>query len=195
MPFHTPGNMVALSAVLLCGMGFAAMVLRMRMSADGSTTTARRDVGSTFGMALQGLAMGLAWMGGVHFGGPVSRADWISAGVPATLAALSVGLFAWSTATMGANWSLAARTRAGHTLVQDGPFAIVRNPIYVALFGMVCALSMALGHAINLIAAVPVYVIGTLWRVRIEERLLRETFGQAYEDYSRRVKCFIPMVW
>jgi protein-S-isoprenylcysteine O-methyltransferase Ste14 len=36
---------------------------------------------------------------------------------------------------------------------------------------------------------------GTLMRVGIEERLLRETFGQAFDDYARRVKRFIPMIW
>ncbi len=96
---------------------------------------------------------------------------------------------------MGANWSLVARTREDHRLVQTGPFALVRNPIYVALLGMICALAIALGHAVNLVLAIPLYLIGTLMRVSIEERLLREMFGQAFDDYARRVKRFIPLVW
>ncbi|MDT5157309.1 MAG: hypothetical protein QOH51_1666 [Acidobacteriota bacterium] len=40
--------------------------------------------------------------------------------------------------------------------------------------------------------AVIVYIIGTLIRVRSEEKLLRETFGPEFGDYARRVHAFIP---
>jgi protein-S-isoprenylcysteine O-methyltransferase Ste14 len=40
--------------------------------------------------------------------------------------------------------------------------------------------------------AVFVYTLGTLIRVRTEERLLRETFGADFDDYARRVRAFIP---
>jgi protein-S-isoprenylcysteine O-methyltransferase Ste14 len=96
---------------------------------------------------------------------------------------------------MGRNWTLVAQTRADHSLVQTGPFALIRNTIYVALFGMMVANAMALGHAINLAASIPIYIVGTLMRVGIEEKLLRAMFGTAYDDYARRVKRFIPAIW
>ena len=74
-------------------------------------------------------------------------------------------------------------------------FSTILFPIYVALFGMICAVAIALGHDVNLVLAIPLYLIGTLMRVSIEERLLREMFGQAFDDYARRVKRFIPHVW
>jgi protein-S-isoprenylcysteine O-methyltransferase Ste14 len=40
--------------------------------------------------------------------------------------------------------------------------------------------------------AAAVFVAGTLVRVRSEEKLLRETFGDEYETYARRVRAFIP---
>ena len=195
MPFHSPANAAASFALLLCWVGFGVAVLRSRLAAGGESAVAKRDLRSIFGIALQGAGMGLAWIGKFRFGWPVSQADWIGAIAPAAIAFLSVGLFAWSTQTMGANWSLVARTREDHQLVQQGPFAFIRNPIYVALLGMMCATSIALGHGINLIAAVPLYMIGSILRVRIEEKLLRQTFGPAFEDYARRVKRFIPLVW
>ena len=196
MPFYSPANAVASSAVLLCWIGFCAVMLRSRMAASGKSGAARRDLRSIFGIALQGAGMALAWAGGrVRFAWPVGVADWIGAIPPAAIACFSVALFAWSTRTMGANWSLVARTREDHTLVESGPFAFTRNPIYVALFGMMCATATALGHFMPLIAAIPLYLIGSVVRVRIEERLLRQTFGQAFDDYARRVKRFIPLVW
>jgi protein-S-isoprenylcysteine O-methyltransferase Ste14 len=194
MQFYSPGNPIASIAVLLCWLGFGAVMARSRM-ASGGKSAAKRDLRSIFGIALQGLGIALAWVGPLRFDRSLSPADWIAAAFPVAIALGSVGLFAWSTRTMGANWSLVARTREDHSLVQTGPFALTRNPIYVALFGMMCALAVALGHAANLLLAIPAYLIGTLMRVGIEERLLRETFGQAFDDYARRVKRFIPLVW
>ena len=96
---------------------------------------------------------------------------------------------------MGQNWSLVARTRSDHKLVERGPFALMRHPIYVALFGLMIATGLALGHPWNLLLAAPIYWWGTLQRVAIEERLLRDAFGSAYDDYARRVKRFVPGVW
>ena len=194
MLFYTPANPIASVAVLLCWMGFGVVMLRSRMAAR-EKSTAKRDFRSIFGIALQAVGIAFAWAGPFRFTRPIGQADWIAAILPAAVALASVGLFAWSTRTMGANWSLLARTREDHALVQTGPFAFIRNPIYVALFGMMCAVAIALGHVANLILAVPIYLIGTLMRVSIEERLLSEMFGQAFDDYRRRVKRFIPLIW
>lgn len=148
-----------------------------------------------YGIALQGVGVWLTWAGPAHFKWPVTPAIWIAAVAPAIIAFLSVGLFIWSQRTMGTNWSLLARTREDHSLVQSGPFAVMRNPIYVALFGLMFATALSAGHAFNLVVSAPIYIIGTLMRVGIEEKLLRETFGSAYDDYARRVKRFIPAIW
>jgi protein-S-isoprenylcysteine O-methyltransferase Ste14 len=64
----------------------------------------------------------------------------------------------------------------------------------VAIFLMMAATAFATGHTINLVVGIPLYIVGTLMRTSIEERLLRETFA-SYGDYARRVKRFIPGVW
>jgi len=107
----------------------------------------------------------------------------------------AVWLFDSSSRTMGKNWSLVARTRSDHNLVQTGPFALVRHPIYVALFLFMCAMALAFGHVGNLVVAVPVFAFGTWMRIRHEERLLREMFGGAYDAYAARVKRFVPGVF
>lgn len=107
----------------------------------------------------------------------------------------AVGLFVSSSRTMGKNWSLVARTREDHQLVQTGPFAVVRHPIYVALFLFMVGMAIAYGHTRNLILAVPVYAVATWLRARHEERLLRDRFGADYDAYAARVKRFVPGVF
>ena len=44
------------------------------------------------------------------------------------------------------------------------------------------------------VPALIVFLLGTLVRVRSEERLLRATFGTEYDEYARRVKALVPGV-
>ncbi|MEP7210934.1 MAG: isoprenylcysteine carboxylmethyltransferase family protein [Alphaproteobacteria bacterium] len=196
MQLFSPGNPVAMAATFLAWLGFCIAMIVTRMSQSPEKAgVARRDNKSLYGIALQGVSVWLTWAGPFHVAWPVTPAIWIAALAPSIIAFLSAGLFIWSQRTMGTNWSLVARTREDHSLVQRGPFALMRNPIYVALFGMMVATAVSLGRPLNLVVAIPLYIVGTLMRVGIEEKLLRETFGSAYDDYARRVKRFIPAIW
>jgi protein-S-isoprenylcysteine O-methyltransferase Ste14 len=95
---------------------------------------------------------------------------------------------------LGKQWSLAARVLEGHKLVTEGPYSVVRNPIYTGMFGMLLATGLAVSHWIGLVIALVVFAIGTYVRVRSEEKLLRETFGAEFESYARRVPAVIPFV-
>ena len=75
----------------------------------------------------------------------------------------------------------------------DGPFAIVRHPIYLGWVLMVFAtpvmtttrLSFAVVSTLYLIAAIP-----------LEERLLIENFGDKYRTYQQQMRWrLIPLIW
>jgi protein-S-isoprenylcysteine O-methyltransferase Ste14 len=110
----------------------------------------------------------------------------------ALLVLLTIGLFFAASRAMGRNWSIVARTREDHDLVTWGPFALIRHPIYTALFAWMIAMAIAFGHWRGLILGVPLYWIGTWMRVSKEETLLRAQFGAAYDAYAARVKRFVP---
>jgi protein-S-isoprenylcysteine O-methyltransferase Ste14 len=80
-------------------------------------------------------------------------------------------------------------------LAIDGPYKIVRNPMYLARFLLVLGLVVMLGD----LRLIPVYV--TLYwfymvnRVQREESTLREVFGAAYADYCACVHRFLPLGW
>ncbi len=194
------GDPVGLPGLLALGVGFfaflAAMVAaqRARASAEGETT-ARRSRASNVGVAIQGLAIGYTCIGIQRAAlDPLSAKALVEAAAVALLMAATVWLFVWASRTMGRNWSIVARTRGDHALVTAGPFAWIRHPIYTAMFLMMIAMAIGLGHVARLLIAVPVYALGTAIRVRIEERLLRTAFSSAYEEYANRVKRFIPGV-
>jgi protein-S-isoprenylcysteine O-methyltransferase Ste14 len=69
---------------------------------------------------------------------------------------------------------------------------VVRHPIYAANFGLLLATGLAFSRLGPLLLASFAFWIGSVIRVRGEERLLREAFGEEYEAYARRVPALFP---
>src|SRR2546423_7658527 len=156
----------------------------------------KRDPSSITGIVFQGLSYGLVWS---------VRREWFTpmfgsnkfleialAVITMALAISSVWFCAISIRTLGKEWSLAARVVEGHRLVTEGPYNIVRNPIYTGMLGMLLATGLAVSHWIGLASAMVVFGIGTFIRVRSEEKLLREVFGHEFDEYKRSVPAVIP---
>ncbi len=135
----------------------------------------------------------------LHRGSPIaSEPEWLA--WTTTVLALAIAIFsAWfvnaAARHLGKQWSLAARIVEGHDLIDDGPYRFVRNPIYSGMLGMLLATGLTMAPLMPLMAACAIFVVGTYIRVRIEERLLRETFGPRFDDYARRVPAMIPGLW
>ncbi len=55
----------------------------------------------------------------------------------------------------------------------SGPYSFVRNPIYLAMLGLVIGTALGIGHLINLVLAVPFFLAGAELRMMAEEGLLR----------------------
>jgi len=183
-----PGIAALALGLLLFAVALVAVRWRRQPEAGGT-----RDAVSMIGIAVQGSGFVIVASGGARVTlDPLGTAALAAAAITAALMTGALALFVWSTATMGRNWSLVARTRADHRLVTGGPFAWVRHPIYTALALVVVAMALATGHGRRLPLALAVYAIGTWLRVRIEERLLHAKFGAAYRDHAARVKRFVP---
>ena len=180
----------SMGALMAGGVAFGGAVFATRVRRASNDAGTQTDRTSLIGAIVQGLAIGMSAIT-VRLGAPN---DWVNAAEVALLMGGSVALFLWSARTMGANWAIVARTRGDHQLVTTGPFALVRNPIYVAMALFMLAVAMATHHEQALIVALPVFIAGTLIRTTIEERMLRTQFGAAYDAYATRVKRFIPGV-
>jgi len=162
---------------------------------------ARRDRSSLMGMLLQVVAYFIVWL---H---PLLRRqlptaasgfqalDWLLAVVTVAIAIASVYLVNSAARRLGKQWSLTARVVEGHTLIQDGPYRFVRNPIYTGMFGLLLATGLAAGQWIALLVGSALFIFGTYIRVRSEEQLLREAFGSEFEKYEHKVPALIPGVY
>jgi protein-S-isoprenylcysteine O-methyltransferase Ste14 len=80
------------------------------------------------------------------------------------------------------------------TLAFNGPYALVRNPMYLGRYFIVLGLLLLIDQ--GRLAVVVVYTV-VYWfymanRVKREEALLKEVFGQSYADYCAVVRPFLP---
>jgi protein-S-isoprenylcysteine O-methyltransferase Ste14 len=99
----------------------------------------------------------------------------------------------WGVSIAGSETRTTGRV-GGTYLITNGPFAYVRNPLYVGnmlMYAGVGVMSMALFPWLQLVALAWFY--GQYYLiVTQEEEYLAERFGDAYQDYRRGVGRFIP---
>jgi protein-S-isoprenylcysteine O-methyltransferase Ste14 len=95
---------------------------------------------------------------------------------------------------MGDAWRIGVDQEERTDLVTDGPFNLVRNPIYSAMIPTVFGLVLMVPNALAL-AVIIALVIALELQVRlVEEPYLVEVHGEAYESYAARVGRFVPGV-
>jgi len=189
---------LALVSRILVAVGWAGFFIfffsRAKLAGQSET---KRAPASVLGIALQMVGYALVWMlqrKPPAAGVPLSAAEIALDVMAPVLSIVSVWIGLAAVRTLGRQWSYTARLVENHKLVTEGPYNVVRHPIYTAMFGKLLATNFAFGHWIGLPVAGGIFVAGTLIRIRSEERLLREAFGTEYESYARRVPSFIPFV-
>jgi protein-S-isoprenylcysteine O-methyltransferase Ste14 len=106
--------------------------------------------------------------------------------------ATAFGFCWWARLHLGRLWSGLVTLKEGHRIIDTGPYALVRHPIYFGV--MVAALLTALIRASGpALAGFALISLGFSITARIEEGFLREQLGpDAYDDYSRRVPMLLP---
>jgi protein-S-isoprenylcysteine O-methyltransferase Ste14 len=191
---------LAFAVVMISWFAFAAVFLVFLTSRKPSVAADRkREPASIVGIALQGVSYAVVWS--ARRPSFTSIADLgklfeiATAVLAMVLAISSVWLVSAAVRALGKQWSLAARVLEGHRLITAGPYNVVRNPIYTGMFGMLLATGLASSHWIGLLSAIVVFAIGTAIRVHSEEKLLRETFGEEFEAYARKVPAVVPFLF
>jgi len=186
---------------MLCWFGFlAAFVMRKwpaSLPADKSEKT--RDNRARLGMLIEALGFAVVWMFQRHNepllfpGGGLYLATLLSAAA-ILIAVFSVWMVIAAVRTLGKQWAVAARVLESHELITGGPYHIVRNPIYTGMFGMLIATGIAASQWWAVVLGIVLFWYGTQFRISVEEKLLREAFGEKFDQYAREVPPLIPGV-
>ena len=106
---------------------------------------------------------------------------------------LGLGFSIWARNVLGRNWSGIVTVKEDHELVRSGPYRWVRHPIYTGILIGFVGTAIARGEWRGVLAVAIAFA--ALWRkLKLEERWMIETFGDAYLRYRREVKALIPFL-
>ena len=123
--------------------------------------------------------------------GNVALPAWAHA-LGVVLAEAGVVLLVWVHIALGVHFSGTLHLRGDHQLVQHGPYASVRHPMYTSFLLLFGGLSLLTGNL--LVAAITlgsqVWTIG--WRLSAEEASLAARFGEAWAHYRARTGAILP---
>jgi protein-S-isoprenylcysteine O-methyltransferase Ste14 len=95
---------------------------------------------------------------------------------------------------LGRLWSSAITRKEEHRVVDTGPYAFVRHPIYAGIITALIATALTEATLVALLGAVLI-ALGLWLKARAEERFLMAELGpDAYGSYCRRVPMLIPFL-
>jgi protein-S-isoprenylcysteine O-methyltransferase Ste14 len=108
---------------------------------------------------------------------------------------LSLALRIWGRMHIRGLYSGHVEVKVEHTLVQSGPYRFIRHPGYTGLVLMSLGVAFGYSSLIGLLAIPILLLPGLAYRMNMEEKLLKEHFGEEYRAYTRKTRRLIPFFW
>jgi protein-S-isoprenylcysteine O-methyltransferase Ste14 len=121
--------------------------------------------------------------------------DWWTLGLGVALVLAGVALRGWAILSLGPYFRREVTIEPGQRLVHRGPYRLLRHPAYTGIFLACGGLGLAFGSWVGAAVAVLVVFAGMLPRIRVEERVLAQAFGEEYADYASSTARVLPYVW
>jgi protein-S-isoprenylcysteine O-methyltransferase Ste14 len=127
--------------------------------------------------------------------GPVRDLDGELAGIAgAALSVVGVVCTVLAQLAMGDAWRIGVDPAESTELVTDGPFAMVRNPIYGAMIPAFAGIALLAPNVLSLGGAVLLMLALEVHTRLIEEPYLLRVHGDRYRAYAARVGRFFPAI-
>ena len=95
-------------------------------------------------------------------------------------------------ADLGLNWSPTLEIREKHELITNGIYGVIRHPMYASQWLWVIAQPLLLQNWIAGWSDLLVFILFYGLRVKAEEKLMLEQFGDQYRSYMEKVGAVFP---
>jgi len=97
----------------------------------------------------------------------------------------------WCYVIMGNTWRIGVNPAEKTTLVNQGPYRVIRHPIYVFQIVMLAGAALLLPTVVSAITLI-VHYVSILAKAKDEEAYLLTVHGREYSDYMARTGRFCP---
>lgn len=130
---------------------------------------------------LPGLYLGTSWLKFADYRLPIFLP---SAGT--AVVAVALWLFWRAHADLGLNWSITLEMRKDHELIVRGVYRTIRHPMYAAIFLFAIGQGLLLQNWLAGWGGFVSFAALYFFRVTREEKMMRDFFGEPYDQYTKR---------
>jgi len=82
-----------------------------------------------------------------------------------------------------------------HKIVRHGLYKYLRHPSYTGLLLRYLGFGLGLGNWLSVVLIFVPLLGAVLYRIRVEERPLKHSFGSQYDEYAKHTRRLIPGVY
>ncbi|MGC2485255.1 MAG: isoprenylcysteine carboxylmethyltransferase family protein [Acidimicrobiales bacterium] len=129
---------------------------------------------------------------GAFHGGGLHSDPW-RAGVGLFLFAIGLGFAIWARLHIGRNWGTPMSQKDEPELVTNGPYHLVRHPIYSGI--LIAGVGTAVALDWSWLIAVFLAGFYFVYSATVEERYMTAQFPATYPAYKRSSKMFVPFLF
>jgi protein-S-isoprenylcysteine O-methyltransferase Ste14 len=117
---------------------------------------------------------------------------WFFLGLSLLIAGSLLRRYCWR--ALGQFFTGNVKIQQGQTVIQRGPYRLVRHPSYTGGMLMHLGCGLALANWMSALVLLVTTGFSYLYRVYVEEKALIAGLGEDYREYMRRTKRFVPYV-
>jgi protein-S-isoprenylcysteine O-methyltransferase len=110
------------------------------------------------------------------------------------LMTLGLGVRLWAMLTLGQFYTRTLRITDGQPIVEGGPYRVIRHPGYLGTLLIWVGLPLALSNWLSATLVTILMAVAYRTRIRAEEAMLLEAFGDEYLHYMERTARFLPFI-
>ena len=195
-PYGIGGLAIVLLYVIQAEVRFGAKARSHRAGASDRGSTIALSVAAmvpVLGFALAMKAAASSWIPHWFRDASLPAMPW-AAWLGVVLGMLGLAVRIWAVCTLRERYTRTLLTQEGQALERRGPYRWVRHPGYLGSLLCLNGVAMASGNYAVLIASLAVTVAAYAHRIRAEDEMLLQAFGQAYAAYRREVAAVIPFL-
>ena len=141
---------------------------------------------------LTGAVLLFGWFGVRRFDIPFWRLNGVGGWLLVAITGGGVLFMWWARLHLGRLWSGSVTRKADHRVIETGPYAMVRHPIYTGLLVAIAA-TVSIRATVETWMGATILAAGIYLKAKTEEAFLRDQLGAgAYDAYARRVPMLLP---
>jgi protein-S-isoprenylcysteine O-methyltransferase Ste14 len=111
------------------------------------------------------------------------------------LMGLGLSLRYWAAQTMGAFYTRTLQILPQHSVIEGGPYCVMRHPGYLGTSLLCWGAGLALQNGLVLWVAIVSDAIAKSYRIQVEEKMLNQALGNRYQTYAARTWRLIPFLY